>query len=130
MNKPRKMATIVVAMLAISACAGGAGPSPTPPTQLVVLTHDAFAISDSVLAQFETAHGIDVQILKGGDAGVMVNKAIITKDEPLADVLYGIDNTFLSRALDAGIFDAYSSPALTTVPDALEAGTKYSDPHV
>ncbi len=126
MNKPRIGATIVSTLLAIGACSGGAGPSPappTPPTQLIVLTHDAFAISDDVLAQFEAAHGVDVQILKGGDAGVMVNKAILTKDAPLADVLYGIDNTFLSRALDAGIFDAYSSPALASVPDALEAGT-------
>src|SRR6478735_6266327 len=100
MTKPRTMATIVVALLAIGACAGGtgAGASPTPPTQLVVLTHDAFAISDDVLAAFESTHGVDVQILKGGDAGVMVNKAIITKDGPLADVLYGIANTFLSRA--------------------------------
>jgi thiamine transport system substrate-binding protein len=114
---------IAVAVLAIGACAGGAAASPTPPTQLVVLTHDAFAISDDVLAGFESAHGVDVQIFKGGDAGVMVNKAILTKDAPLADVLYGIDNTFLSRALDAGIFDAYSSPALVSVPDALEAGT-------
>jgi thiamine transport system substrate-binding protein len=122
MNKQRMMATIVLALLVFGACAGGAGPSPTPPTQLVVLTHDAFAISDSVLAQFEAAHGVDVQILKGGDAGVMLNKAILTKDAPLADVLYGIDNTFLSRVVDAGIYDAYSSPALASVPDALEAG--------
>ena len=41
----------------------------------------------------------------------------------MADVLYGIDNTFLSRALDAGIFDSYSAQALASVPDALEAGT-------
>jgi thiamine transport system substrate-binding protein len=122
MNKTRTTAFVVIALLVMGGCAGGAGPSPTPPTQLVVLTHDAFAISDDVLAQFEAAHGVDVQIFKGGDAGVMVNKAILTKDAPLADVLYGIDNTFLSRAVDAGIFDAYSSPALASVPDALEAG--------
>ena len=118
-----RAAALLVVLLAIGACAGGAGASPTPPTQLVVLTHDAFAISDEVLAQFETAHGVDVQIFKGGDAGVMVNKAILTKDAPLADVLYGIDNTFLSRAVDAGIFDPYSSVALASVPDSLEAGT-------
>jgi thiamine transport system substrate-binding protein len=88
-----------------------------------VLTHDSFAISDAVLAKFESDHAVHVQILKGGDAGEMVNKAILTKDAPLADVLYGIDNTFLSRALDAGIFDAYASPAIASVPDALEAGT-------
>ena len=32
----------------------------------------------------------------------MVNQAILTKDNPVADVLFGIDNTFLSRALGRG----------------------------
>ena len=54
---------------------------------------------------------MDVEIVMGGDAGEMVNKAILTKDAPLADVLYGVDNTFLSRALEAGIFDPYALPA-------------------
>ena len=71
------------------------------------MTHDAFAVSarhDGRSSRPTTAS--IVQILKGGDAGEMVNQAILTKDAPLADVLYGVDNTFLSRALDAGIFDA------------------------
>ncbi len=50
----------------------------------------------------------------------MVNQAILTKDRPLADVLYGIDNTFLSRALEAGIFEPYESPALEAVPPDLQ----------
>lgn len=105
------------------ACGAGAKPSPTSPTQLVLMTHDAFAVSAATMEKFEADHGVIVQILKGGDAGEMVNQAILTKDAPLADVLYGVDNTFLSRALDAGIFDAYTSPALSAVPDELDAGT-------
>ena len=54
---------------------------------------------------------MDVQILRGGDAGSMVNQAILTKDTPIADVMYGVDNTFLSRALNAGIFDPYAPAA-------------------
>jgi thiamine transport system substrate-binding protein len=46
----------------------------------------------------------------------MLNKAILSKDAPLADVMFGVDNTFLSRALEADIFDAYQSPALSDVP--------------
>jgi thiamine transport system substrate-binding protein len=77
-----------------------------------------------VLAAFEMEHAVDVQILKGGDAGEMVNKAILTKNAPLADVLYGVDNTFLSRALNESIFDPYSSPALASVPESLTDGTQ------
>jgi thiamine transport system substrate-binding protein len=36
--------------------------------------------------------------------------------------VYGIDNTFLSRAESEGIFDPYTSPELTTVPESLRAG--------
>ena len=66
------------------------------------MTHDSFAASDSVIADFESQSGVKLNVLKGGDAGAMVNQAILTKDNPLGDALYGVDNTFLSRALDAG----------------------------
>ena len=105
----------------LAACLPGGSPSAAP-TQLVLLTHDAFAVSDGVLQTFEAEHAVDVQILKGGDAGSMVNQAILTRDAPLADVMYGIDNTFLSRAVAAGIFDPYASESLGTVPDLLKVG--------
>jgi thiamine transport system substrate-binding protein len=118
-----RLVCIIVASL-IGACSFvGGGPSPTAPTRLVVLTHDSFEISASVIDSFEAAHGVTVDIVKGGDAGEMVNKAILTKDVPLADVLYGVDNTFLSRALDADIFDPYVPTTLSQVPPDLTAGT-------
>ncbi len=92
---------------------------------VVVLTHDSFAISESVLAQFEADTGITVEILRSGDAGQMVNQAVLSKSNPLGDVLYGIDNTFLSRALDAEIFAPYQSPDLENVADEFLADDSY-----
>ncbi|MFZ5855879.1 MAG: thiamine ABC transporter substrate-binding protein [Chloroflexota bacterium] len=86
------------------------------PVPLTVMTHGSFAISESVLAAFEQANNIKVTFLDGGDTGEALNKAILSKDAPLADVFYGVDNTFLSRALEAGIFEPYESPALVNVP--------------
>lgn len=86
------------------------------PTTLTVMTHDSFAISEDVVIAFETANNVDVVFLQSGDAGTMLNKAILAKDAPLADVMFGVDNTFLSRALEADIFDSYRSPALSDVP--------------
>jgi thiamine transport system substrate-binding protein len=80
------------------------------------MTHDSFAVSDSVLKNFEQTTGIQVAVLKSGDAGEMLNKAILTKRAPLADVLYGVDNTLLSRAWQEGIFVPYNSPALGSIP--------------
>jgi thiamine transport system substrate-binding protein len=95
------------------------GPTPAPATELTLLTHDSFAVSDEVLAAFEARTGATVKILRAGDAGSMVNQAILTKDNPIADVLFGVDNTFLSRALDAGIFEPYGAAGLEQVPAEL-----------
>lgn len=86
------------------------------PVPLTVMTHASFAVSESVLTAFEQANNIKVTFLTGGDAGATLNQAILTKDAPLADVLFGVDNTFLSRALDAGIFEPYESPLLHNIP--------------
>ncbi len=82
---------------------------------VVVLTHDSFAMSEAVLEAFEEYTGFTLEILRSGDAGQMVNQAILSKNNPLGDVLYGVDNTFLSRALKAGIFAPYESPKLENV---------------
>lgn len=87
-----------------------------PPQTLTVMTHDSFAASKDVINAFESANNVKVSFLKSGDAGEVLNKAILTKDAPLADVLYGVDNTFLSRALDADIYEPYQSPALNDIP--------------
>ena len=73
-----------------------------------------------MLAGFEEETGIKITLLEAGDAGSMVSQAILTKDNPIADVMFGIDNTFLSRALEEGLFIAYESPALATVDASLQ----------
>jgi thiamine transport system substrate-binding protein len=131
----------LVGLLVLSACGPGPtspteapteAPTPVPPTEtpeptpppeprkVRVMTHDSFDISEETLAAFEAQHNAQVEILQAGDAGVVLNQAILSADNPLADVLYGVDNTLLSRALEAGIFDPYDSPLLTEVPDHLE----------
>jgi thiamine transport system substrate-binding protein len=79
---------------------------------LVLVTHDSFAVSDAVLNDFESRTGIQVKILHEGDAVEMVNKAILTKDNPEGDVLFGIDNNTLNRAYDASLFESYASAGL------------------
>ncbi len=86
---------------------------------VTLMTHDSFAVSKGLLEAFEKQNGATLKILKGGDAGAALNQAILSKANPLADVFYGVDNTFMSRALAAGIFEAYVSPALSRIPKAL-----------
>jgi len=90
-------------------------PTSTEPQTLTVMTHDSFAVSEEVVKAFEDANNARVVFLQSGDAGAVLNKAILTRDAPLADVLFGVDNTFLSRALEADIFEPYESPALQEI---------------
>ncbi len=83
---------------------------------VTLVTHDSFAIGEDVLAEFTESTGIQVEILQSGDAGEMLNKAILSRGNPLGDVLFGVDNSFLSRALANDIFLPYESPLLEHVP--------------
>jgi thiamine transport system substrate-binding protein len=108
----KKIITLLVSFLfLLVSCA------PKGPATLTVMTHSSFAASEEVVKAFEEANNVKVAFVQSGDAGETLNKAILTKDAPIADVLFGVDNTFLSRALEAGIFESYASPALSNVPD-------------
>lgn len=94
--------------------------SPAGTVEIKVMTHDSFAASEEVIKAFEAENNAKVTIIPSGDAGSMLNKAILSKNAPLADVLYGVDNTFLSRALNEEIFVAYESPELANVDAAFK----------
>ncbi|MFJ2827097.1 thiamine ABC transporter substrate binding subunit [Streptomyces sp. NPDC087263] len=113
----KKTITAVVAvgvglgLVTLSACgstdsgSGSGGDSKT----VTLVSHDSFAYSKDVLSAFEKESGYTVKVLKDGDAGQAVNKAILTKDNPQGDVFFGVDNTLLSRALDNGLFQSYDA---------------------
>jgi thiamine transport system substrate-binding protein len=88
--------------------------------ELVVMSHDSFNVSETFVADFEKANEVKIRFLKAGDTGGALNKAILSKNNPLADVFFGVDNTFLSRALDADIFAPYASPKLAQIPKELQ----------
>jgi thiamine transport system substrate-binding protein len=78
---------------------------------LTVITHDSFNLSKEIVQAFESRESIKVAFIKGGDAGAMTNRLILSRENPIADVIYGIDNTLLARALKAGILESYRPKA-------------------
>lgn len=95
------------------------------PVTLRLLTHDSFAASESVLAEFEAQTGHSVELVRAGDAGQMVNQSILARNNPLGDVIFGIDNSFLGRALENDILVPYQSPVLNEILPALIVDTTY-----
>lgn len=122
------------ATVTLAACSAGTGAttassSPDPATSapaadtVTVVTHDSFYVDEALLAAFEEQSGLTVEFVAPGDAGTLVNQLILTQDAPLGDVVYGIDNTFATRATEAGVLTSYSSDA----PAAAD-GAQYAVP--
>lgn len=113
-------ATALASALALTACvpSGNSGDKDTSSgdtsgstqnSTVRVVVHDSFQLSDEQKASFTEKTGYDLEIVTNGDGGALVNKLILTKDSPLGDVAYGVDNTFASRGLDENVFAPYTS---------------------
>jgi thiamine transport system substrate-binding protein len=118
-----KLGIFFLVLVGISTLAAG-GVSRAEET-VTLMTHDSFNVGEEVLAVFEKENRVKVRLLKSGDAGAALVQAILSKDNPLADVFFGVDNTFLSRAINADIFEAYDSPLLADIPDQLKLDAEH-----
>ncbi|PYF99082.1 thiamine transport system substrate-binding protein [Georgenia satyanarayanai] len=124
-HRTRTVAAGFVATLALAACSatgsGGGGDEDTD--VLRVVTHDSFTLSEGLLAGFEDRTGYTVEHITPGDGGALVNQLVLTRDNPLGDVVYGIDNSFAARAVEEGVLQPYRSPdaTQTVMEDSLTA---------
>lgn len=100
----------------------------TDPQVVRVVTHDSFAMTESLVASFEEASGISVEFIPGGDAGEMVNRAVLATGNPDGDVLFGIDTTLLTRAIEADVFEPYVSTPQALRPELVAAGLEMVTP--
>ena len=116
----KKRLLVLALSLVMAACGSSDDSAALDGVTVRLVTHDSFLVSDGLFETFTEQTGIEVDVVKGGDAGEIVSRAILTAGDPEGDVLFGIDNTFLQRGLDADVFDAYESPALEVVPDEFE----------
>lgn len=111
--------------LLVGGCAGGTGSEdsgsgagdPSASGTVTLVTHDSWALDEKLIDRFEQESGTTVEVSAAGDAGTLVNQLVLTKDAPLGDAVFGIDNTFASRALEAGVVEEYTPADL---PDGAE----------
>jgi thiamine transport system substrate-binding protein len=96
--------------LILAGCSLGSGTEETGEAskEVVVATHDSWNMSKKVMRQFTEETGYTVKVQPSGDAGALTNKLVLTKNSPIADAVYGIDNTFASRAVDEGVLADYT----------------------
>ena len=101
-------------------------PTPSAPREVVIMSHDSFNATQELIESWEKANNAKVKILKSGDAGAALNKAILAKNNPLGDAFFGVDNTFLSRALKADIFEPYKPAGAEKIPAQYALDTKFA----
>lgn len=96
-------------VLTASACTTSSQNTSTDatPNEVTLLAYDAFTPEEAIFDAFTAATGAKVKIITGGDSGVLVSKAILTAGIPEGDVLWGLDNTLLSRAQKAELLTSY-----------------------
>lgn len=112
----RAVMAVLVAASVVAACGddGDEGGG-----EVVVIAHDSFVFGDELVAAFEEETGLELTIQRGGDAVEIVNQAILTVEDPQGDVLFGVDDATLTRATDAGLFEAYEPARADDVPAEL-----------
>ena len=99
------MKKLIALLAASSLLLAGCAPADQAATKVTLVAHDSFAISDESIAQFQEASGFELEIIRAGDAGSLTNRLVLTKDSPIADVVFGIDNTFRGIADENGIIE-------------------------
>ncbi len=86
---------------------------------VTLLTHDSFTLPEELVATFESEHDLELRVVSGGDAGEVVNRALLTSGRPVADVLFGIDDALIAREGARDLFEPYVASGVDAVPDEL-----------
>jgi thiamine transport system substrate-binding protein len=125
----RQVVTLL-ATLAAATAPLAAAPKPEEEQGLVIYAYDSFVSewgpAGKVIPGFEAKTGVKVTVISAGDAGQVLNRAILEKADPRADLIVGIDNSLLARALEEKILEPYRSPNLGLVPRELQFDPTHS----
>jgi len=118
----RRTSILLAALVVLAACGGSPGgttdstvpagdattvPADATPGEVTLLAYDSFTPAEGIFDAFERQTGAKVKVVTGGDSGSLISKAILTAGNPEGDVLWGVDNTTLSRAEGARLLDSY-----------------------
>jgi thiamine transport system substrate-binding protein len=107
-----KFTRVIVTSILVATASACSSPSSgtstdATPNEVTLLAYDAFTPTEGIFDAFTAATGAKVKVVTSGDTGTLISKAILTAGKPEGDVLWGIDNTLLSRAQKADLLTSY-----------------------
>lgn len=90
---------------------------------LIIYTYDSFASewgpAGIVIPPFEEKYGIKVELKSAGDSGQVLSRVILEKEDPQADIMIGLDNNMLAKALAEDVLDVYKPENIGKVQEHL-----------
>ena len=108
----RRMLIGLSALAFVSGCADD-GVSSERLREVRLVTYDAYVLPDGPMP----SPASKVVLLPSGDAGAMLTKASLNKERPAGDVMFGVDTSLLTRAIDADLFAPLDESVRDLVPD-------------
>ncbi|EGV36700.1 thiamine ABC transporter substrate-binding protein [Neisseria weaveri] len=97
-------------------------------TEVRLAVHKSFSLPKETIARFEQANDAKVVLIKAGSSNEMLNKLILSKANPIADAVYGLDNANIGKASQNGILSPHQPRSVKTVaglPGALAVNYAY-----
>ncbi len=116
---------LTLGLLSISACGTGDGADAVTEQgsgvkgtgdSVQLLTYDSFALDDAAAAAFRKQTGAEIEVIAAGDSGSMLAGALLKAGKPEADVIFGIDNTSISEAVNGDLLEAYTPSGAGSLP--------------
>lgn len=119
----KRLLIVLMVLPAAAVIAGGALEPETNEQKLVIYTYDSFASdwgpAGIVIPPFEEKYGIEVDLKAAGDSGSVLSRVILEKEDPKADLIIGIDNNMLAKALSEEVLEDYRPQNINKVPEHL-----------
>ena len=118
----RKLAVLMILALLVGMFGSVSPVMGVESKELTVYTYNSFVsygLANATIPEFEKVYGVKVNVITLGDAGEVLNRLILEKGNPQADVVIGIDNSLAAKAIAAGVLDVYKPPNINVVPKDL-----------
>ncbi len=114
---------LIVLVVSILSAAGGKEPADN---RLVIYTYDSFpaGLEEHIRSTLE-AEGVTSEMLRFEDSGGVMAQILLEKDNPQADVVIGLDNTYLARAIEEDLFQTYKPVGLALAHERLLVDPEY-----
>lgn len=120
----RLLAPILAGAALLAGCGDGGDPvaedgGADAPEKVVLVTYDSFALSDAAAAEFRRLTGAEIEVRASGDSGTMLTTALLAAGAPDGDVIFGIDQTLATRALEEDLLEPFLPAGADDIPAEL-----------